>query len=78
MVGGTWLVVVDVAPSSVRDKVDRSLRNLGFIEILPCIYRSHWLDHERLKLERTLRHARRQGVGRIAIGRLDRKGLNFV
>lgn len=78
MVERTWLVIVDVAPSAVRARVDRSLRNLGFVEILPCVYRSHWLDPVRLKLERTVRNARRHGIGRIVIARLDRKGLMFV
>lgn len=78
MVNDDWLVLVDVAPSLVRDKVDRALRNLGFVETMPCVYRSHWLDPERPKLERVLRYARRRGVGRIGIARLDRKGLTII
>lgn len=78
MVTDRWLVLVDVAPASVRDAVDRTLRNLGFVEILPCVYRSRWLEPELPKLRRALRHARRRGVGRIALARLDRKGLMTV
>lgn len=78
MVAGSWIVVVDIGPSAVRDRLDRALRNLGFIEVLPCVYRSHWLDPKRERLQRTLRSARRRSFGRVAIGRFDRKGLTFV
>lgn len=70
-----WLVVVDVAPAAVRDAVDRILRNQGFIEVLPCVYRSHWLDPKPSRLRRTLGQARRRGVGRIGVARLDSNGL---
>lgn len=75
MVTGRWLVLVDVAPVSVRDTVSRTLRDEGFVEILPCVYKSHWLEPELPRLKRVLRHARRRGAGRIGIARLDRKGL---
>lgn len=78
MVEGAWLVIVDVAPCRVRDRIDRTLRNLGFVQVLPCIYRSRWLDPERSKIMAPLRAAVRQGVGRIAVARLDRNGLDLI
>lgn len=71
-----WLVIVDVAPTGVYQAVDGTLRNLGFVEILPCVYQSRWLALELPRLKRELRRARRKGVGRVAIARLTRQGLS--
>jgi hypothetical protein len=70
MVSGRWLVVVDVAPSTVRDAVDRALRDLGFIEVMPCVYRNAWGEPDTGKLRAALRQAKRRGVGRVAIVRV--------
>jgi hypothetical protein len=75
MVNGRWLVLVDVAPATVRDSVDRALRDTGFVEVMPCVYRSRWMEPDLLRLKRALRQAKRKGVGRVAVGRLDAKGL---
>lgn len=72
MVNGSWLVIVDVAPSTVRDAVDRALRDLGFVETLPCVYRNAWGEPDAAKLKVTLKSAKRRGVGRIAVARVRR------
>ena len=72
---GRWLVLVDVAPSSVHRTIDHALRDRAFIEILPCVYQSHWIEPDLPKLRRTLNHARRRGIGRIVLGHLDQRGL---
>lgn len=72
---GRWLVLVDLAAVTVREAVYRALRNLGVVEILPCVYRSKWLEPDLRQLQRILGQARRRGVGRLAVGRLKRRGL---
>ncbi|MCH7664327.1 MAG: hypothetical protein IH936_00140 [Acidobacteria bacterium] len=66
------------APARAQDAADRVLRNVGFVEILPYVYRSRWMEPDLPKLKRALRRARRRGVGQIAIARLDRKGLTML
>jgi hypothetical protein len=70
MVTGRWIVILDVAPTRVRDAADRALRDLGFVEIMPCVYRNAWGDPPRDTLRATLRRAKRRGIGRIAIVRI--------
>lgn len=67
-----WMVVVDVAPDKVRRKLDSTLRDLGFEEILPCVYTDRWTPPDRGALQRKLRPTLRGGVGRILICRLGR------
>lgn len=84
--GGNWLVVVDVAPDSLRRRTDRTLRDLGFSEVFPCVYVSMWGSRSRRDLELTLRRiARARGNGRVAayplragdpVTALVRQGLN--
>ena len=70
MVKGCWLVVVDVAPAPVRDAVDRALRDFGFVEVMPCVYRNAWGDPQPGKLRAALCRAKRRGVGRIFMARV--------
>lgn len=67
---GRWLVLVDVAPATVRSRIERSLRDLGFVEVLPCAWESRWLVVEQKRLRAAIRGARRGGVGRVLIVRL--------
>ena len=60
-------MLVDVAPSTVRDAVDRALRDLGMVEVMPCVYRNCWGELARGKLVGAIRQAKRRGVGRVVV-----------
>lgn len=67
---GRWIVIVDVAPVAVRDAADRVLRDFGFVEIMPCVYRSAWGDPAAHELRVALRRVKRRGIGRIGLARI--------
>ena len=69
---GNWVVVVDVAPHTHYRKVAGALRDLGFEEVLPCVFTDRWTAPRRDKLERHLKASVRGGVGRVLVCRTGR------
>ena len=69
---GNWVVVVDVAPRTAYRKVERALRDLGFEEVLPCVFTDRWTAPRRDKLERHIKAGVRGGVGRVLVCRTGR------
>ena len=72
MTRSRWLIAVDVAPDRVRCKLDRALRDLGFEEVLPCIYMDRWTPPTRDVLQRKLKPVIRSGVGKVLVCRMGR------
>lgn len=69
---GSWVVVVDVAPTSTYRKVEQALRDLGFEEVLPCVFTDRWRAPDRRVLDKRLTAAVRGGVGRVLVCRTGR------
>ncbi len=69
---GNWVVIVDVAPASTYRKVEQALRDLGFEEVLPCVFSDKWKPPRRDALDRRLKTAVRGGVGRVLVCRTGR------
>lgn len=75
---GKWVVVVDVAPKTTYGRVDRVLRDLGFEEVLPCVYTDSWKPPRRDALQRRIKTALRGGVGRVLVCRTGRTAPFWV
>jgi len=75
---GSWVVVVDVAPASTYRKVEQALRDLGFEEVLPCVFTDRWKAPSREALARRLGAAVRGGVGRVLVCRTGRTAPFWV
>ncbi len=71
-----WLVVVDLAPPAVVERVVHALRDLGFVEVVPMVFRDEWLPIGRARLVRQLQGARRRGVGAVLVAELGRSGAH--
>lgn len=69
---GHWVVIVDVAPASTYRKVERALRDMGFEELLPCVFTDRWTAPTRQAVNKCLGPALRGGVGRVLVCRTGR------
>jgi hypothetical protein len=69
---GDWVVVADVEAAATQQRVAGCLRDLGFGDILPCVFTDRWTPPRRDALERHLGRALRGGVGRVLVCRTGR------
>lgn len=60
-----WVVVVDLAPVAVARRVERTLRDHGFSEVMPWVFITRFGEVDGDKLRAALKRARRGGVGNI-------------
>jgi len=69
---GSWVIVVDVAPASTFRRVEQTLRDAGFEQVLPCVFTDCWRAPHRENLEKRIKAAVRGGVGRVLVCRTGR------
>ena len=69
---GHWVVIVDVAPATTYLRVEHALRDLGFEEVLPCVFTDRWKPPRKGDLEKRIRKVSKGGVGRVLVCRTGR------